>query len=280
MLGRLIEKADAVLIGAGAGLSASAGIEYSGKRFQDSFADFIAKYGYSDMYSAGFYPYPSQEERWAYWSRHILMNRYGVIPKSTYTDLLSLVRRKDYFVLTTNVDHCFQRSGFDKSRLFYTQGDYGLFQCAEPCCQETWANEEQVRAMATAQKELCIPKGLIPRCPRCGGPMSLNLRCDTTFVEDAGWHEAAERYTRWLAQHKRGKVLYLELGVGYNTPGIIKIPFWQMTYANPDAVYVSINACEMDVPPEIIPQSVSIHDDISKTLLLLKEEGTLLSKQI
>lgn len=255
-----------MLIGAGAGLSASAGIEYSGKRFQDNFADFIAEYGYLDMYSAGFYPYPSEEERWAYWSRHILMNRYGEIPKSTYTDLLSLVQHKDFFVLTTNVDHCFRRSGFDKSRLFYTQGDYGLFQCAKPCCQETWSNEGQVRAMAAAQKERRIPKALIPRCPKCGGPMSLNLRCDTTFAEDAGWHEAAARYERWLTQHRRGKVLYLELGVGYNTPGIIKIPFWQMTYANPDAVFASINAMEMDVPEEIADRSVCMNEDISAVL--------------
>lgn len=216
-----IQMADAVLIGAGAGLSTSAGFTYTGKRFTDTFADFISKYGFRDMYSGGFYPFETLEEHWAYWSRYIYINRYQDAPKDTYADLLALVQGKDYFVLTTNVDHCFQKAGFDKHRLFYTQGDYGLWQCSGPCHDKTYDNEAVIRKMVAEQKDMRVPSELVPRCPVCGAPMSMNLRADSTFVEDEGWHQAAARYQDFVRRHEGMRVLYLELGVGMNTPGII-----------------------------------------------------------
>lgn len=261
-----IEDADAVVIGAGAGLSASAGFTYSGKRFEDHFPDFIERYGFTDMYSAGFYPYKTFEEHWAFWSRYIFINRYPNAPKSVYNDLYNLIKNKDYFVLTTNVDHCFQKAGFDKHRLFYTQGDYGLWQCSKPCHHKTYDNEAVIKKMVAKQKNMRIPSSLIPYCPLCGLPMSMNLRADNTFVEDNGWHTAAKRYQDFLHCHKRLKILYLELGVGSNTPGIIKYPFWQMTYNNPNASYVSINLSNASIPEEISRQSVCIDHDIGDIL--------------
>lgn len=216
---RKIAEADAVVVGAGAGLSTAAGFTYSGRWFEENFADFIQAYGFGDMYSGGFYPFATLEEHWAYWSRYIFINRYQNPPKPVYRDLLELVRGTDYFVLTTNVDHCFQKAGFDKERLFYTQGDYGLWQCSVPCHEKTYDNEAAVRRMVAEQKDRRIPSELIPRCPICGKPMSMNLRADDTFVEDDGWHKAAERYQAFLRRHAKSKTVYLELGVGSNTPG-------------------------------------------------------------
>lgn len=263
---KLIESADAVVIGAGAGLSTSAGFTYSGERFKDNFPDFIEKYGFKDMYSAGFYPFDTLEEYWAYWSRYIFINRYQNAPKNVYDDLHNLVKDKDYFVLTTNVDHCFQKAGFDKHRLFYTQGDYGLWQCSKPCHDKTYDNEAIIKKMVEEQKNMRIPSELIPHCPVCGAPISMNLRADHTFVEDSGWHTAAERYQDFIRRHKGLKILYLELGVGGNTPGIIKYPFWQMTYNNSNATYVCINLSEAYIPTEIRKQSVCIDNDIGTVL--------------
>lgn len=270
--------ADTVVIGAGAGLSTSAGFVYNGERFEKYFFDFAAKYRFADMYSGGFYPYATQEEFWAYWSRYIWVNRYMDAPKPVYEELFRLVKDKDYFVITTNVDHCFQKAGFDKKRLFYTQGDYGLFQCSEPCHRKTYENENMIREMVLSQgwvigesNELVLPEGmslkmavpteLLPRCPVCGKPLTMNLRSDNKFVEDEGWHQAAERYENFL-RTRSGKVLFLELGVGYNTPVIIKYPFWQMTAKNPDATYVCINYGEAVCPEQINRQSICIDDDI------------------
>lgn len=264
-----LESADAVVIGAGAGLSASAGFIYSGKRFKENFPDFIKKYGFRDMYSAGFYPYQTLEEYWAYWSRYIFINRYQNAPKGVYNDLYNLVQNKDYFVLTTNVDHCFQKAGFDRHRLFYTQGDYGLWQCAKPCHHKTYNNEAIVKKMVAEQENMRIPSRLVPHCPVCGAPMSMNLRADHTFVEDDGWHAAAGRYQQFIRRHQGLKVLYLELGVGGNTPGIIKYPFWQLTAANPKAVYVCINYGEAVCPKELEGQSICINGDIGDILAML-----------
>lgn len=261
-----IQSADAIVIGAGAGLSTSAGFTYSGKRFECNFADFIEKYGFKDMYSAGFYPYRTLEEFWAYWSRYIFINRYQDAPKDVYNDLYALVRDKDYFVLTTNVDHCFQKAGFDKHRLFYTQGDYGLWQCSKPCHDMTYDNEATVKKMVAEQENMRIPSELVPHCPVCGAPMSMNLRADNTFVEDSGWHAAADRYQDFISHHQGSKILYLELGVGANTPGIIKYPFWKMAYDNPNAAYVCINLTDAHIPAEIRKQSVGIEHDIGDVL--------------
>ena len=265
-LHQAIEQSDAVLIGAGAGLSASAGFSYKGERFERYFKDFASKYGFHDMYVGGFFPYPTAEEYWAYWSRYIMVNRYMDAPKPVYQALLSLVQKKDYFVLTTNVDHCFQKAGFDKSRLFYTQGDYGLFQCSAPCCQKTWDNEEVIRRMAEEQKDMRVPTSLIPLCPRCGKPMTMNLRSDDTFVQDDGWYQAAGQYKRFLLRHQKGRILYLELGVGYNTPGIIKYPFWKMALQNPEAVYACVNRGQAFVPGEFRQNALCLDDDIGSVL--------------
>ena len=267
-----IQTVDAIVIGAGAGLSTAAGFTYSGERLQKYFADFVAKYGFNDMYSGGFYPFPTLEEQWAYWSRYIYINRYLDVDNGTYKKLFELVKDKDYFVLTTNVDHQFQKAGFDKSRLFYTQGDYGLWQCSEPCHQKTYENEETVRAMYEQQKDMRIPSELIPHCPVCGKPMSMNLRADDTFVEDEGWHKAAERYHEFLDTHNGRHILFLELGVGMNTPVIIKYPFWKMTYANPNAVYACLNFGEAYVPDELKGQSICINGDIREVLNSIAEK--------
>ena len=282
-LKKAFESADAVVIGAGAGLSVSAGFVYAGERFTKYFSDFEDKYGFHDMYSGAFCRYDTPEEHWAYWSRFITVNRYMDVSKPVYGKILELVKDKDYFVITTNVDHCFQKAGFDKKRLFYTQGDYGLFQCSEPCHQATYDNESIVRKMMEAQGyiidesgELTVPDGitlkmtvpteLIPHCTVCGRPMTMNLRSDNRFVEDEGWHRAAKRYEDFLRTRSNLQTVFLELGVGYNTPGIIKYPFWQMTARNPKAVYACINYGEAVCPDEIRQRSVCINEDIGKVL--------------
>ncbi len=264
-LKKAIEEADAVVIGAGAGLSTSAGFVYNGERFEKYFSDFGKKYGFKDMYTGGFYQYETPEEMWAYWSRYIFVNRYMDAPKPVYDNLLQLVKDKDYFVITTNVDHCFQKAGFDKKRLFYTQGDYGLFQCSEPCHNKTYENEDMVMDMMEKQEDMKIPTELIPKCPKCGKPLTMNLRSDDKFVEDEGWHEASKRYSDFLYS-RNGKILYLELGVGFNTPSIIKYPFWQMTAKNSNATYACVNYGEAVCPVDIIEQSVCIDDDIGKVI--------------
>ena len=266
-LGKELEMADAVLVGAGAGLSASAGLSYSGERFTRYFRDFHKKYGIADMYEGGFYPFATQEEYWAWWSRQILINRYDVPTGKLYLDLLELLRGRNYFVLTTNVDHQFQLAGFDKERLFYTQGDYGLWQCSQPCQAVTYDNEWAVRRMLIEQQNMRIPSTLIPYCPNCGRPLTMNLRCDDRFVEDAGWQQAHRRYEDFLWQHRNCRTVFLELGVGGNTPVIIKYPFWRLTKANPQANYICINIQESFSPREIAKQSLCITGDIGQVLL-------------
>ncbi len=292
-----LDSADSILIGAGAGLSTSAGFTYSGERFKKYFADFEKKYGFHDMYSGGFTAFENLEENWAYWSRQIFLNRFVKAHLPVYEKLFELVKDKNYFVLTTNVDHCFQKAGFDKERLFYTQGDYGLWQCSEPCHKKTYDNQlfvekmireqgfaircqteldsaseipNQVRENATLELpengfegiKMTVPSKLVPRCPVCRKPMRMNLRSDDTFVEDEGWNKAASRYEAFLNENKDGRIVFLELGVGGNTPGIIKYPFWKMTYANPKATYICINKGEAVVPKEIEKQSICVDNDI------------------
>jgi len=271
-LARWIASADAVAVGAGSGLSAADGMTYSGRRFEEKFSDFIAEYHFPDMYTGGFYPFSTLEEYWAYWSRYIRINRYQETPGQVYADLLALVEGRDHFVLTTNVDHCFQWAGFAGARLFYTQGDYGLWQCSKPCCSKTYDNEDAVRRMETEQKDMRIPTELIPRCPVCGRPLAMNLRCDGTFVQDEGWYRAKARYEEFLKRSGGRRVLFLELGVGNNTPGIIKYPFWQMTYGNPEALYACINAADVSVPAGIEERSVCIRGDIGPVLAAVREE--------
>ena len=282
-LRQALDGADAVVVGAGAGLSTAAGFTYAGERLDRYFGDFVAKYGFADMYSAGFYPYPTPEEQWAFWSRYVWVNRYAPAPRDTYSKLLRLLRDKDYFVLTTNVDHQFQKAGFPRERLFYTQGDYGLWQCSKPCHDKTYDNYETVRQMVEAQgfsvtadgtleppadgvPKMAVPTELVPRCPVCGEPMSMNLRADDTFVEDKGWHEAALRYQGFLDAHTTGRALYLELGVGGNTPSVIKYPFWRRTYDNPEATYACVNFGEAFTVREIVDRSIVVQADVDAAL--------------
>ena len=284
-----LDIAVAIVIGAGAGLSTSAGFTYSGERFSQYFFDFEAQYGFHDMYSGGFYVMGLKPNvSWAFWARNIYINRYLPAPKPVYKDLLELVKDKDYFVITTNVDHQFQKAGFDKKRLFYTQGDYGLFQNADPAVKKTFDNEEWVMQAMEAQGfikdetgvfrvpkdrniHMSIPEELIPRSPVDGSEVKMNLRADESFVEDEGWHQASLRYSEFLRRHERLHVLYLELGVGANTPGIIKYPFWRMTMANDKAVYACLNYGEAYCPGEIADRSICIDGDIGEVLDKLKQ---------
>ena len=279
----VLDQTDTVLIGAGAGLSTAAGFAYGGEPFRRYFADFDEKYGFHDMYSGGFYPFPTLEEHWAYWSRFVFLNRYCDPPKPVYKNLLELVKDKDYFVLTTNVDHCFQKAVFDKHRLFFTQGDYGLWQCSKPCHNKTYDNGDIIRQMVEAQgfqvtgqgmelptgtvSKMAVPTELVPHCPKCGAPMAMNLRADHTFVQDEGWYIAAGRYDDFVRRHKNTPVLYLELGVGMNTPGIIKYNFWRQVYQNPKANYICINKGPSYAPREIANRSICLDMDAAQVLI-------------
>lgn len=277
-----LDEADAVIIGAGAGLSTSAGFLYSGTRFEKYFSDFEEKFGFHDMYTGGFYPFPDIETFWAYWSRAIWVNRYMSIPNSTYSDLLNLIKDKDYFVITTNVDHCFQKTGFEKSRLYYMQGDYGLFQCSTACHNKTYDNKETVVNMLKSQGFYINPEmdlvpretyiktkivtDLIPKCSVCGRPMTTNLRIDDKFIEDEGWHKANARYANFVEQHKDNEVLLLELGIGFNTPGIIKYPFWKFAKTHKNWTYACINVGQAYVPDTIMENSICIDADIDEVI--------------
>lgn len=261
-----LQTADGVVIGIGAGMSAASGFDYSGERFEKVFGDFHQKYEITDMYSGGFYPFPTSEEYWAWWSRMIWINRYTDEIGKPYSDLLTIIRDKDYFIITTNVDHQVQKAGFDRKRLFYIQGDYGLFQCSEPCHQKTYSNKEIIRKMLDEQEGMRIPSEFIPHCPVCGKPMTTNLRIDDRFVQDDGWYDAAHRYEDFLNRHKGMHILFLELGVGMNTPGIIKYPFWRMTVENPEAVYCTINSGQAFVPCEIRGRAIAIDADMKEAI--------------
>lgn len=264
-----IKEADAILIGVGAGLSAASGMHYSGERFKKYFSDFHSKYGIEDMYSGGFYPFKNKQEYWAWWSRHIFINRYDAPVGEPYKNLLQLVDGKNYFILSTNVDHQVQKAGFDKKRLFYTQGDYGLMQCSIPCHKSNYDNKDMIYAMYEQQKNMEVPVELLPVCEKCGAPMTNNLRIDYSFVEDSGWHLAKDSYERFLVDNSNKKIVFLELGVGLNTPGIIKYPFIKMTSSNPQATFITLNQDEFMYPDEIKNQLIELVGDIADNLYAL-----------
>lgn len=261
-----IENSEYILIGAGAGLSTSAGFLYDGKRFEDNFKDYIKKYGFTDMYSAGFYNFPTLEEYWAYFSLNVYINRYDIEENETYLNLYNIVKNKNYFVITTNVDGRFADSKFDKDKIFAVQGDFSLFQCSKPCRQETFYNEKYIREMIKYKKEMKIPTELIPKCPYCGENMSMNLRADSTFVQDKNWDKQKLKYENFLKNSNNSKILFLELGVGFNTPSIIKYNFWRMTLNNKKSVYASINLGECYSASDIAERSICIDADISEVL--------------
>ena len=262
----ILEKCDAIVVGIGAGMSTSAGFSYFGERFEKYFLDFKNKYGINDMYSGGFYPFETLEEYWAWWSRQIFYNRYDVEIGEPYKNLFKLLKDKNYFIITTNVDHQIQRAGFDKNRLYYMQGDYGLWQCSKPCHNKTYDNEKAVREMIAKQENMKIPSELIPYCPKCGKPMAMNLRIDNRFVEDEGWHKAHENYLSFLNECKDKNVVFFELGVGNNTPAIIKFSFWNMTKEWENVRYICLNLNESYVPGDIVEKSICINEDIGKVL--------------
>ena len=273
-----IRNTDCVIIGAGAGASTAAGIQYGGKRFTDNFAEFIKKYGehyMTDMYAAGFYPYPSEEAKWGYWSKHALMNRFDPPALPLYTELYDLVKNKEYFVLTTNVDHQFYKAGFDEKRIFATQGDYGKIQCQKACHSKTYDAKDLFRKMDKARRDCLIPSELVPKCPVCGGNMAMNLRCDNYFVEDEAWHEAADRYAGFLEQHKDKKVVLLELGVGFNTPIIIRFPFEKMVRENSSYSLIRMNMDEAVVPESFGKRAIGIGGDMAKAITDIRGAGIM-----
>lgn len=263
---KAIDEADFILIGAGAGLSTAAGIEYSGKRFTDNFQEFIDKYAMTDMYSSGFYPFKTSEEKWAYWAKHIYLNRYSVGETDVYQKLLKLVENKDYFVITTNVEHQFWINGFENNRIFATQGDYGQIQCSQPCHDRLYDNEEIIKEMISKTKDCRIPSDLIPKCPVCGEEMETNLRCDDKFVQDENWYRMHEKYNEFLEKIKDKKVVFIECGVGFNTPVIIRYPFEQMTFDNPDATLIRLNKDYADPIPQNKDKTISFDEDIGEIL--------------
>ena len=266
-----IEKSDYILIGAGAGLSVSAGFSYDGERFDKYFSEYKDRYGLTDMYSAGFYNYHTLEDFWGYFSLLVYVNRYDIPADETHLNLLEIIKNKNYFVITTNVDGRFEEAKFDKEKLFKVQGDYSLFQCSLPCKQETFYNEKEIREMVKSRKDLKIPKELIPKCPHCGRNMSMNLRCDNTFVQDDNWYYSMDRYKKFLDESKNKNILFLELGVGYNTPAIIKYSFWDMALKNENSIYASVNLNDSYAPDILKERSICIEYDISNTINLLKD---------
>lgn len=264
-----IKEAKTVLIGAGAGASAAAGLTYSGKRFTDNFGEFIEKYGgryMTDMYTSGFYPFPTQEAKWGYWSKHSIINRFLPPALPLYQQLYELVKEKDYFVLTTNVDHQFQKAGFDRKRIFATQGDYGMIQCEKGCHPKTYDAEKMFRQMERERKDCLVPSYLVPKCPVCGGNMTMHLRCDEYFVEEKAWHEAAGRYCDFLERSGGQKRVLLELGVGFNTPAIIRFPFEKLVRNNLQSVLIRMNLKEAAVPEELGERGIGIYGDLAKAV--------------
>lgn len=262
---KAIDEAEYIIIGAGAGLSTAAGISYTGERFERYFKDFIEEYGFTDMYSSGFYPFESQERKWAYWARHVFANRYDVGKTDVYQKLLKLVENKEYFVLTTNVEHQFWINGFEDERIFATQGDYGLLQCEKGCHDKLYPNEDQVFEWVDKTENFEIPTELVPKCPVCGGNMDLNLRKDNFFVEDEKWHEMNRNYSDFL-NGIYGKFVFLEIGVGFNTPGIIRYPFEQMTYNNDDATLIRLNLDYPQAIPENKDKTISFDENVEEIL--------------
>ena len=285
-----ISKSKAIIIGAGAGLSTSAGFYTSGERFQKYFFDFQKKYHLKDMYSGSFYPYSDKSEYWGFMSRNIYLNRFSPFPKKTFNILYEIFKDKNYFILTTNVDHLFQRAGFDKNRMYYMQGDMGLLQCKKPCHTKNYENEQLIRDMLIDQGFTFDEKGelivgqniktkisekLIPKCPVCGGEMDFNLRIDNNFVQDEGWYEHQKLYSDFMDKYQNDDILYIELCVGYNTPSIIKYNFWSQVSSNKKARFVSINLEESEVPEKIRNRSLVIAGDadeiINKIYELIKD---------
>lgn len=269
--GKAIHEADYLLIGAGAGLSSAAGLEYIGKRFEDNFQPFILKYKFRDLYSSSFYPFKTEEERWAYWAKHISLNRYETPATQLYMELLKLTKGKEYFIITTNVEHQFHKAGFPAPQIFAVQGDYGYLQCEKACHKKLYYNEGIVAEMIGQTNDCKIPSALVPWCPVCGGKMDVNLRKDNFFVEDNEWNAANKQYNAFIQKTTGEKIVFLELGVGFNTPGIIRYPFEQMTWQNSNAVLIRINKNHPTGPVENENKTISFTEDMANAVKGLLE---------
>ena len=240
-VGRLIADADYILIGAGAGLSAAAGLDYAGKEFEREFQPWIDRYGIIDLYSSSFYPFKTEEERWAYWAKHIWFSRFRTGGTELYHNILQLIKGKEYFVITTNVDAQFEKTEFAKEKIFATQGDYAYLQVRSGSTKTLVYNESWVKQALAATIDCKVPTELIPHHPLTGELMSPNLRCDDTFVEDERWHRQKEAYHEFVGKAWGHKLLLLEFGVGFNTPSIIRFPFEQMAASNSNVSLVRFN---------------------------------------
>lgn len=266
---KAMEEAEYFLIGGGSGLSTAAGSLYSGKRFTDNFAPFIEKYGMTDMYSAGFYPFQTQEEKWAYWAKHISVNRYETSALKLYQDLFALLKGKNYFIITTNVDSHFEKGGFSSNRIFEVQGNYGNLQCAKGCHDKVYHNEQLVKKMVEQTVDCKVPTELVPKCPVCGGNMDVHLRINEDFVQDEKWYEANDTYNMFLEQALGKKMVFLELGVGFMTPTIIRHPFERMTYQHKDAVLIRFNKDYPDGIKENVDKTIAFTEDMQTVVSAL-----------
>lgn len=271
----MIREAEFILIGAGAGLSAAAGLTMGGPRFTENFKEFIEKYGgpyMTDMYSAGFYPFRTEEAKWGYWSKSGMINRVLPGPLPLYRKVYELAAHKEHFVLTTNVDHQFFLSGFDEKKVFATQGDYGLIQCRKGCHPKTYDAANMFRQMDQARKDCLVPSYMVPKCPVCGGPMEMNLRCDQYFVEDENWHEAEQRFSEALSKCENKRTVLLELGAGFNTPTIIRFPFEKLMRDHPNMSLIRLNMNEAVVPEAFGERAIGINEDMEKSIEDLLQE--------
>ena len=268
----LINEADYILIGAGSGLSTAAGLEYFGESFEKNFKEFIEKYNFPDLYSASFYDFNTQEEKWAFFTKMIYLNRFNKEPLKLYQEIYYLIKEKDYFVITTNVDGQFEKAGFEKERVFETQGDYAYLQCENACHNKLYYNYDLVNEWLKNTKDCKIPSNLVPKCPVCGGNMEMNLRKDANFVQDENWYKQDKRYGEFLNKSQDKNLLLLEIGVGFNTPGIIRFPFEQMVYNNIHTNLVRINKDYAFTNKEIENKTILFDEDVNTIIEDLRRE--------
>ncbi len=267
---QLLKEADCILIGAGSGLSTAAGLKYSGENFQKNYKEFMQKYHFEDLYSASFYEFKTQEEKWAFFSKMILLNRYNK-PLTLYKELYDIVKDKNYFVITTNVDGQFEISGFDKEKIFAVQGDYKYLQCENACHNKLYDNSEIVKKWTANMKECKIPSEIVMKCPVCGGNMDMNLRKDDKFVQDENWYKQLKAYKDFLKEMKNKNVVLLEIGVGFNTPGIIRFPFEKMTMENSKTRLIRINKDYLKCFLDIEDKTITFNEEVKQILDDLKE---------
>jgi NAD-dependent SIR2 family protein deacetylase len=269
--GRLLAEADSILIGAGAGLSAAAGLDYQDPGLFRKWYPQFARLGLSNIWEAivaHWAPNGHNRRRfWAFWAHHIQKIRYDAPPGTPYLNLSRLVAGKPYFVITTNVDAQFAKAGFSSDRLFTPQGDYGRFQCAEPCGDTLHDNRDLVQTLITQMDDtrVLVRESDIPRCPDCGDYLERNLRRDRHFVESSHM-ERQPAYADFINRSCAGRLVLLELGVGFNTPGIIRWPFEAITARHPHASLLRVNVDAIPLPAEIQHRSIAFAEGASKLL--------------